>query len=61
MFVCLRKIRLVGLVARMVERRGAHTTLVGRTEEKRNTWKTRRRRKDDINMCVKEIVQDDVD
>jgi hypothetical protein len=33
-FVCLKKIRLAGLVARMVERRGAHRTLVGRNEEK---------------------------
>jgi len=33
-FVFLRKIRLVGLVARVVEMRSAHRTLVGRTEEK---------------------------
>jgi len=32
-FVCFRKIRLLRLVALMVERRGAHKALVGRTEE----------------------------
>jgi len=60
-FCVLKEIRLAGLAARMVERRGAHRTLVGRTEKKRNTWKTMRRRKENIKRYFKEIAQDGVD
>ena len=50
------KIRWVGHVARMGERRGVYRALVGKSEGKRPLWIPRRRRKDTIKMDLQEVI-----
>ena len=51
----LRKIRWVGNVASMGERRGAYRVLVGKTEGKTPLGRLRNRREDKINMDLQEM------
>ena len=47
--------RWVGLVARIGERRGLYSVLVGKTEGKGPLWRRRRKWEDNIKMDVKEV------
>ena len=51
-----RRMRWVGHVARIGERRGEYRGLVGKPEGKRPLRKTRRRREDNIKMDLQEVV-----
>jgi hypothetical protein len=50
-----RRMRWVGRVARMGERRGVYRVLVGRTEGKRPLGRPRYRREDNIKMDLQEL------
>ena len=50
-----RRMRWVGHVARMGDRRGEYRVLVGRPEGKRPLRRLRRRWKDNIKMDIKEV------
>jgi hypothetical protein len=50
-----KRMRWVGQVARMGERRGVHRVLVGRPEGKRPLGRPRRRWEDNIKMDLREI------
>ena len=53
--VKLRKMRWVGHVARVGERRGVHMVLVGISEGKRSLGRPRRRWEDNIKMKLQEV------
>jgi len=50
-----RRMRWAGHVARMGERRGVHSVLVGKPEGNRSLGKHRRRWEDNINMDLQEV------
>jgi hypothetical protein len=50
-----RRMRWAGLVARMVEKRGAYRILVGRPEGRRPLGRPRRRWEDNIKMDLQEV------
>jgi hypothetical protein len=50
-----RRIRWAGHVARIWERRGAYSVLVGRPERKRPHGTPRRRQEDNIKMKIQEV------
>jgi hypothetical protein len=56
-----RRMRWVGLVARMGEKRNAYRLLVGKPEGKRPLGRPRRRRVDNISMDLGEVEWGDVD
>jgi hypothetical protein len=56
-----RRMRWVGHVARMGEKRNAYRLLVGKPEGKRPLGRTRRRCVDNIRMDLGEVGWDDVD
>ena len=51
----LRRMRWVGHVARMGDRRGEHRVLVGKTERKRPLGRPRRRWEDNINTDLQKV------
>jgi hypothetical protein len=51
-----RRMRIVGHVARMVERRGVYRVLVGKYEGKRPLGRPKRRWEDNIKMDPQEMV-----
>jgi hypothetical protein len=53
-----RRMRWAGHVACMVEGRGVYRVLAGRPEGKRPLGRTRRRCKDNINMELREIIDE---
>ena len=52
----LRRMRWVGHVARVGERRGVYRTLVGKPEGKRTFGKPRRKWEDNIKMDLQDVV-----
>jgi hypothetical protein len=56
-----RRIRWVGHVARMGEKRNAYGILVGKLEEKRPLGRPRRKWMDDIKTDLREIGWDDME
>jgi hypothetical protein len=56
-----RRMRWVGHVARMSEKRNAYTILMGKSEGKRPLGRPRRRWVDNIKMDLREIGWDRVD
>jgi hypothetical protein len=60
-YVIKSRMRLVGHVVHMWERRGANKVLVGKPEEKRPLGRPRCRREDNIKINSKEIILEGVD
>ena len=56
-----RRMRWAGHVARMEERRGAYSIMVGKPEGKRPLWIPRRRWVDNIKMDLQEVERGGVD
>jgi hypothetical protein len=57
----IKKMRWVGHVAVMVDRRGAYRVLVGRSEGERPLGRPRRRWEDNIKMALQEVGWEDMD
>jgi len=56
-----RRMRWVGHVARMGERRGVYRDLVGKPKGKRLPGKPRRRWEDNIRICLQEVGCEDIE